>query len=109
MSRKATTFRIEQKAVEGLALLTGMLGRSQNQLVNEAILEFVERRSIDIEHDLRGTLARLRAWRERDPDMEAAIGRFAEAEVSEADDPAQGEPATAPDPLIGKLHKLLDA
>ena len=67
-----------------------MQGRPQNQLVNEAVHEWVSRRARDVETDLEATLARLRAHRLRDPlgDTSMAAAMLAEAAVE--DDPAEG-------------------
>lgn len=63
-----------------------------NQLVNEALEDFVARRSRQVERDLETTLARLRAYRARDPHFEEAITAAVEAETQHGqDDPAQGE------------------
>jgi hypothetical protein len=68
-------------------MLSKLSGRSLNQLANEAIKEFVGRRSREIENDLEATLADLRAYRRRDPDFETAIGKVAEAEAAMTHDP----------------------
>jgi hypothetical protein len=63
-----------------------------NQLVNEAVKDYVRRRNRDVENELESTLASLRAYRERDPEFEQAIAAFARAEVRHGkEDPAQGE------------------
>jgi predicted transcriptional regulator len=90
MSNKATTFRIEPVGMEGLTKLSAILHRSQNKLVNEAIREYVARRTLELESELEATLEDLRAYRRRDPDFEQSIARFIDAEVSAKDDPAEG-------------------
>jgi predicted transcriptional regulator len=91
MPAKATTFRIEPPVQAALEMLSKILKRPMNQLVNEAVKDYVSRRSEQVEHDLEATLAALRAYRERDPDFETAIAGVAEAEARFADDdPAQG-------------------
>ena len=92
MGAKATTFRIDPRVQAGLENLSRLLKRPMNQLVNEAVKDFVRRRSRDVEHELESTLASLRAYRERDPDFEQAIADFARAEARHAkEDPAEGE------------------
>ncbi len=98
MTIKASTFRIEPKVQAGLEQLSRILARPMNQLVNEAVKDFVRRRSREVEDELESTLASLRAYRQRDPDFEEAIGAFAKAEAKFAkDDPAEGKV------VIGKL------
>ena len=73
MSRKASTFRIEPSVRGALEHLSEVLNRPMNQLVNEALEDFVARRSLQVEQDLETTLARLRAYRARDPHFREAI------------------------------------
>lgn len=108
MTRRATTFRIDEVAQEGLSMLSKLSGRSSNQLVNEAIKEFVAKRSLEIESDLQATLADLRAYRKGDPNFDAAIARTAEIETSVLDDPAEGKVVTKARPLKARLRSLLD-
>lgn len=91
MPTKASTFRIEPRVQAGLEQLSRILARPMNQLVNEAVKDFVRRRSREVEHELESTLASLRAYRQRDPDFEDAIDGFAKAEAKFGkDDPAEG-------------------
>jgi predicted transcriptional regulator len=120
MPAKATTFRIDPRVQAGLENLSRLLKRPMNQLVNEAVKEFVRKRSTEVEHKLESTLAALRAYRERDPDFEWAVSSFARAEVEHAkQDPAEGEVAvgdlvegqlveTAGGPVRQEIRKLLD-
>jgi predicted transcriptional regulator len=108
MTRRATTFRIDEVSQEGLSLLSKLSGRSSNQLVNEAIKEFVAKRSLEIEDDLKATLADLRAYRLRDPNFDAALAKAAEIEASVTDDPAEGKVVTETEPLKVRLRGLLD-
>jgi predicted transcriptional regulator len=92
MPAKATTFRIDPRVQAGLENLSRFLKRPMNQLVNEAVKDFVRRRSREMENELESTLARLRAYRERDPDFEQAITAAARAEARHGkEDPAEGE------------------
>ncbi len=69
-----------------------------NQLVNEALQDYVDRRSRAAEHDLEATLASLRAYRKRDPHFKDAIAAAVEAEATLGkEDPAEGKV------VIGKL------
>lgn len=106
MPRKASTFRIDPPVQQALENLSRALSRPMNGLVNEALRDYVERRSLAVEQDLELTLARLRAYRRRDPDFKAAIDAVVEAEASHGkDDPAEGRV------VIGKLvgGKLVEA
>ncbi len=123
MSRKASTFRIEPSVRGALEHLSEVLNRPMNQLVNEALEDFVARRSRQVEQDLETTLARLRAYRARDPHFREAIAATVEAEAQHGqDDPAQGEVMTGEfvngqlvesaeetGPVQSKIHRLLNA
>src|SRR4051794_28644737 len=93
MAGKATTYRIDPVVQAGLSMLSRVLGRPQNQLVNEAVRDFVARRSQEVEKDLEATLEALRAYRESDPDFERAIADYVDAEASLKEDPAEGQGA----------------
>ena len=108
MTRRATTFRIDEVAREGLSLLSRLSGRSSNPLVNEAIKELVAKRGLEIESDLEATLADLRAYRQRDANFDAAITGAAETEASVMNDPAEGEVVTKTGPLQARLRGLLN-
>jgi len=98
MTRKASTFRIAPPVQSALETLSRVLKRPMNQLVNEAVRDYVERRSLAAERDLELTLARLRAYRKRDPHFKAAIGAVVEAEAAYGtEDPAEGKV------VVGKL------
>ena len=91
MSIKATTVRIDPPIQAALENLSQVLKRPMNQLVNEAVKDFVERRSREVERDLEATVARLRAYRKRDPHHREAIVAAARAESGLGkNDPAQG-------------------
>ena len=82
MSVKATTYRIDPIVQTGLSMLSKVLGRPQNQLVNEAVRDFVARRGREVEMDLEVTLEALRAYRKNDPKLERAIEDYVDAEAS---------------------------
>jgi predicted transcriptional regulator len=91
MIRKATTVRLEPTLQEGLEQLSKVLRRPMNQLVNEALQDFVSRRSQEVEQELASTLASLRAYRRRDPRFKRAIAAAAKAEALYGDqDPVEG-------------------
>lgn len=98
MIRKASTFRINPPVQSALENLSRVLRRPMNQLVNEALQDYVDRRSRAAEHDLEATLASLRAYRKRDPHFKDAIAAAVEAEATLGkEDPAEGKV------VIGKL------
>jgi hypothetical protein len=89
--RKATTYRLAPHLQEGLALLGKVRQVSANQMVNEAVGEYLDSRTAAVTADLEETLRRVRAYRESDPDFESAIGTFAESEARHgAEDPVEG-------------------
>ncbi|MPZ46766.1 MAG: hypothetical protein GEV05_25965 [Betaproteobacteria bacterium] len=105
--------------------LSRVLKRPMNQLVNEAVKDYVDRRSREVERDLEGTIAKLRAYRQRDPQFERAIKSVVDAEARMGkNDPAQGkvvigelvngrlvEPpqAQGAGPVQAEVHRLLNA
>ena len=52
MDRKATTFRIDPQVRDGLFKLSALLHRPANQLANDALKEYVDRRILEVEDDL---------------------------------------------------------
>ena len=72
--------------------MSKVLKRPTNQLVNEALKDYVSRRSLAVEQDLEATLATSRAYRRRDPSFKEAIAAVAKAEAQHAKiDPVEGE------------------
>ena len=94
MERVATTFRIDPVVKVGLSKLSKLTHQSLNKLVNEAIEEFVARRTLEVEDELESTLEDLRAYRKSDPNFERAIAEFVEAEMTVKHDPAEGRVVT---------------
>jgi predicted DNA-binding protein len=98
MPHKATTVRLEPALQQGLETLSNTLKRPMNQLINEALHDYVSRRSHDVAKDLKKTLTALRAYRRSDPRFKATIASAARAEAEHAhSDPLDGEV------LIGEL------
>ena len=91
MDRKALTVRINPKLYKALSTLSGVVHRSMNDLVTEAVSRFVVSESKAAADDLERTLTNLRAYTEQDPGFDDAIARFAEAE-STIEDPLEGKP-----------------
>jgi len=90
MTRKATTFRLDPAVQAGLALLSEVLSRPQNQLVNEAVRELVARRAQEVMVDLGATLERLKEFQASDPTGEKSMEAAMRAEGAVEEDPAQG-------------------
>jgi predicted transcriptional regulator len=91
MARKATTVRLDPAVQEGLSKLSALLRRPQNQLVNEAVQEFVAKRALGLVDDWQSTLARLKAYREQDPTGEKSLRKAMLAEAALEHDPAEGK------------------
>ena len=90
MARVAFTLRIDEEERAALENLSKVERRPVNQLLNEAVRNFLLRRRPK-ERSLEANLERLRAYRERDPQFRRARKAFVEAEAS-VDDPLEGEP-----------------
>jgi len=76
-------------------------GRPQNQLVNEAVREWLDKRTQEVAVDLGATLDRLRVFPASDPSGERSMEAAMQAEAAVEHDPAQGvrialERATGP-------------
>lgn len=108
MTRKAFTLRIDEETHGALANLSRILRRPMNQLVQEALASYLDRRSRAAESELEAQLASLRAYRRRDPDFEDAIAAFAEAEAR-LDDPLEGELVDTAGPVQDEIRRLLNA
>lgn len=88
---KVTTLRLAQPLHHKLELLQQVLGKPLNKLVNEAVDDYVERRTAEVELDLVQTLERIQAARRQDPGFKRAIAEFAAAEARHAkSDPVEG-------------------
>lgn len=86
------------------------LKKPLNRLVNEAVQGFIERRAPEVEADLKRTLERLRASREKDPGFESAIAQFVHAEASRGrKDPVEGRSHSAAGPAQTMVRDLLRA
>src|SRR4051794_1707280 len=103
MPGKATTFRIDPAVKARLTKLSDIVGESLNQLANEAIREYVAKRTREVENELESTLADLRAYRKSDPDFERAIDAVVDAEAMAESDPAEGRIVS----LIGPVEAIV--
>lgn len=111
MSRIAFTLRIDAEEKAALENLSKVEGRPINQLLNEAIKIYLNRRGPK-ERNLEANLAKLRAYRKRDPQFKKAIVAFIEAEAT-LEDPLEGEvigsPGKQTGPVQRKIRDLLGA
>lgn len=89
MTRKPFTLRLDNATHATLAHLSEELHRPMNQLVQEALGDYLDRKSREVERQLGERLDRLRRYRQQDPGFEHAIDAFAKAEVLN-DDAAEG-------------------
>jgi hypothetical protein len=88
---KTKTLRLAPEYEAGLALLKGVLGTPVNKMVNEAVGEYIRKRSAQVEADLTGVLAQVKAYRRADPRFKQARARFVDAEARlGGDDPVEG-------------------
>lgn len=108
MIRKATTYRLDPVVHASLSKLSQALGRPLNRLVNEAVSDFVARRSKEVDADLEASLEKLRAYRTSDPDFERAIADYVDAEASLKEDPAEGRRAVDVGSAQTRMLKLLN-
>ncbi len=106
MSRKALTFRGDEALIDALTNLSRNVRRPVNQLITEAVRAYLARRSREVELDLEERLAKLRAYREADPDFEKAIDAFAEAEAT-LPDPVEGTVVGGAGPVRREIRSLL--
>lgn len=111
MSRIAFTLRIGPEEKAALENLSKVEGRPINQLLNEAIKIYLNRRGPK-ERNLEASIAKLRAYRKRDPQFKKAIAAFIEAEAS-LEDPIEGEVIISTSkpagPVQRKVRDLLGA
>jgi predicted DNA-binding protein len=90
IARKATTFRLNPEVQAALAVLSDVLGRPQNQLVNEAVRVWVAKRIAEVDVGLVSTVTRLRAHRLTDTTGQESMAAAMAAEAAVEDDPAKG-------------------
>jgi predicted transcriptional regulator len=90
MERKSLTWYMDQPLYEALSSLSGVAHQSMDQLVTEAVSQYVRVRSKD-EPELKDTLEHLRSYAKQDPDYEDAIAAFVDAEAR-YEDPLEGRP-----------------
>jgi predicted transcriptional regulator len=89
MARIPFTLRIDAEERKALESLSKIERRPINQLLNEAIKNYLRQRG-QKESSLEANLAGLKAYRKKDPGFRGAIAAFVEAEAS-LKDPLEGE------------------
>ena len=94
---KPKTLRLAPEYEAGLAMLKRVLGTPVNKMVNEAVGEYIRKRTAEVEADLTTVLAQVKAYRRADPHFKKALASFVDAEVRYgAADPAEGVVVAAP-------------
>jgi predicted DNA-binding protein len=116
MTRSVFTLRLPSDERAALENLSKIEGRPMNQLLNEAVKSYLSRRGRK-ERSLEENLARLREYRERDPEFRSAIATFVESDAS-LEDPLEGTAVEgqlvdgqfrAVGPTQSKIRELLNA
>jgi hypothetical protein len=88
---KAKTLRLAPEFEAGLALLKGVLGVPVNKMVNEAVGDYIRKRSAEVEADLTGVLDQVKAYRRADPHFKQARARLVKAAaLGTRHDPVEG-------------------
>ncbi len=93
---RAKTLRLQPNYEKGLAFLKQVLNVPINKMVNEAVGDYIRRRTAEMESGLTTTLEQLQAYRRSDPEFSAARRSFIDAELHHGkDDPMEGRIVTA--------------
>ena len=88
---RTKTLRLQPSYEKGLVILKRILKMPINKMVNEAVGEYIQRRTAEVESELTTTLAQLHEYRLADPDFVAARRAFIEGEALYGkDDPMEG-------------------
>jgi predicted transcriptional regulator len=85
---KASTIRLKPELQLALDAISHNLDRPKNKIVNQAVAEFLEKTSYRLRDDIEETLQNLRAYRSQDPNFEADMEHFVEAEVAHTNEDA---------------------
>ncbi len=106
MERTSFTLRLDPELYDALSSLSSVVHQSMNQLVTDAVSNYVRQRSSEVERDMENTLARIRKYAEKDPGYEHAIAEFADAETR-YQDPLEGIPDTTLTDTQAEIRELL--
>ncbi|MEA2882851.1 MAG: hypothetical protein QOH32_2107 [Bradyrhizobium sp.] len=108
-AKQATTIRLDPAVKDRLNKLSILTDQSINELTNEALRNFIESRSLELEKELEATLEKVRAVRKNDLGFKRGIAAFANAEAALEDDPVEGkvvpEPTAPPKKARGRLDE----
>lgn len=113
MARTVFTLRIDAEERNALESLSKIEGRPINQLLNEAIKNYLGQKGRK-ERSLEANLAGLKAYRTKDQGFRRAIMAFVEAEAS-VKDPLEGKPTEVEDslkpagPVQSKVREVIGA
>ena len=88
---KPRTLRLEPTYEVGLGILKAVLHKPVNKMVNEAVAEYIQKRTAQVEAEMDSVLKQLKAYRRADPTFKQDKDAFisAEAELG-ASDPMEG-------------------
>jgi predicted transcriptional regulator len=106
--KKATTIRLDPAVKSRLDRLSILTDQSINDLTNEALQDFIESRSLELEKELEATLENVRAVRKSDPGFKRGIAAFAKAEAALEHDSVEGKVITKLTPAQKKALRILD-
>ena len=88
---KARTLRLNDEYEAGLKILKSVSGMPVSKMVNEAVGEYLERRTAQVETDLGVLLNQVKAYRHTDLHFKYARARVVEAEMrAVGNDPVDG-------------------
>lgn len=88
---RTKTLRLQPSYEKGLVILKRVLKMPINKMVNEAVGEYIQRRTAEVESELTTTLEQLHAYRLADPDFLAARQAVIEGEALHGkNDPMEG-------------------
>lgn len=111
MERKPLTLRLPPSEREGLERMSRLLRRPMNQIVTDAVREYLHRGTGE-ELQIREAIAALDAYRAGGAGLDAAIDAVVESEVR-GEDPAEGviievdEEEAPSGPVAGRLRQIL--
>lgn len=102
---RTKTLRLQPSYEKGLVILKRVLKMPINKMVNEAVGEYIQRRTAEAESELTTTLEELHAYRLADPDFMAARQAFIQGEAMHGkDDPMEGRIVPAEKPARGAVE-----
>ncbi len=106
MKRRNLSVRLNPGLYEALSTLSGVVHRSMNDLVGEAVTKLVAEESGRVARGMEETLSKLRRYSAMDPGFDGAINQVAAAEV-EHTDPLESDLTVRIDPVRDNVARLL--